>query len=233
MTGQNVLRGMGSGAIMGAFMGFGGGVVGAAGTSSSGLLNAGIIGTAGAAGGGTNAAVYGGNVARAAAFGAGFAIAGYAIGPTNYQFLGCVKTANCGWAGPVSGTFHYLANSALRGAAFGAVEAGVRGKNILDGAAAGAEAWTIAAGFNMVIGHAVGLAATGRLPDYDAKNGVFIYDNADKWFARFTGLDRSAVTLGNVISAGPDVLGLSNPAMPLTTVGDHEVSHFNTQGALL
>jgi hypothetical protein len=74
---------------------------------------------------------------------------------------------------------------------------------------------------NMAVGHGLGLASNGAGPtSIDRASGVVKYENAS-----WNSFQGGAITFGNVIVAGPGVLGLANPRMANTTIGNHEVSH--------
>jgi RHS repeat-associated protein len=225
LTGRDVLKGAAMGAISGAFLGFASGVVTNAGISSTGPVNAAIIGGSGAASGAVNAAVFGGNVPQGAAVGAAFALVGSAAPVPNFQIFGCARISCDNWVAPVAGSVNRVLNSALTGGAIGAAYATMTGENILEGAIGGAKAWSIGAGVNIMAGHAMGFLATAATPSYDEKNDVFVYDKGLTPVGRVFPTDEAAVTIGNVITAGPGVLAGGNRAMPGTTIMDHELAH--------
>jgi RHS repeat-associated protein len=198
--------------------GYGCGMVSAstvAGWEMASAVGGGMI--AGAAGGGTAALLSGGNVGQGALSGAAFGFAAGAIGVPSFHPFGDGAMGSIG---------NSVFNSGLTGGALGATYAGVTGGDIGQGAARGAALWAAGAAGNMLVGHTVGLIASGgELPVLS--NGAFVYD---------TPFFDSAITFGNVVIGGSDVL--SGPVWQGSflnrsyTVYDHELGHM-PQGTLL
>ena len=121
-------------------------------------------------------------------------------------------------------------NSSLTGAGLGTAYAGMTGGDIGQGAARGALGWAAGEGANMLIGHSVGLIASGgKKPVY--VNGSFIYDaNTSGW-----------ITFSNVITGPTSDIHrtLSNTANPAIqdpfgrSYFQHEQGHTHPQATLL
>jgi RHS repeat-associated protein len=226
-THHNVAQGVAMGAVTGAFMGMGS----AAAQGLTGVARASVLAGYGAAAGATNAKLFGGSVAASALTGAASAFLGSAVlGSPGLQLIGCQADAN---ACPITGLINPIINASLAGAGIGAIQAASTGGDIGDGALQGAEVWGLGAAAHDLLGHVIGVAATGHLPLYDEKNGVFIYNDASTAFARATPIFGSAVTIGNSIIAGPHALEEFTISNPSVRNAAHELSHYENQAALL
>jgi RHS repeat-associated protein len=198
----DILKGVGIGALAGAFFAAGqayiGGALGAA--------------TAGAANAATDTAIFGGQASDIlkATF------QGFVIGGFGYALMGQQITI-FGNGNGLAGTTDYLINCGVRGAFAGAAFGTLTGKDLGDSAKSGALAWIVGGAFNSALGHAWGFVNTGSAPSWE--NGYWKYEGAgNQW----------PITLGNVVSGDKDWLArmaARGSLSPLGSVEQHEQGH--------
>lgn len=100
--------------------------------------------------------------------GAVFGLASGTVGGEAFQFFQGAETS------AVVGIANQLANTAARGAAFGALHAAVTGGSVWDGLRQGAVNYALGEAFNMGVGHAVGFVGTGgKAPAWMWKQFVY------------------------------------------------------------
>jgi hypothetical protein len=171
-----------------------------------------------------SAIAYGGDISEGILIGALYGTASGAV-TGGLAFAGVPNLAPFG-SSEIGTIGNRLVNSAIVGGVAGAGYAAMHGDNILEGAALGAEYWTVGEAANMLIGHAYGfIASGGKGPKF--VDGAFVY---------YTNSD-SAITFGNVVTGGksflyetvringqPDPLGRTNL--------QHEISHIYQDGLL-
>jgi RHS repeat-associated protein len=219
VSGDNVLRGMATGAITGFALGMGDVGVAAAGLKGTAAA-VGIYAASGAAAGATNAAIYNGNPAVGAATGAVFAAIGSQLPPY-------IKLFDDGWPKGIQLAANRVLTAGVYGAGESAALAGMTGENIVDRGLNGAKWGAIGGGINLGVGMAVGFAASrGHGPtSIDRDKGTMYFENAVRWFRK-----GDAISIGGVVTARASTLDL---AMGANTIRDHEDSHAGSQSAVL
>jgi RHS repeat-associated protein len=184
---DNILKGMAIGAIGGAF------VAGAGAIGGGFYAQLGLQAAAGAGAGATNAVIWGSSPGDAALYGAAFGAAGYAI--SGLTLLHSSSTDE--W---LAGNAKYLVNGSVHGALINGAYGAFTGENVLNSLSTGALQGVEGAGFNMGVGHTLGLVAWaygGAAPVW--KDGAWFYkSNPDT--PGLLGELLSGVTVGNVIT---------------------------------
>lgn len=222
VTGGDILQGVVLGAISGAFFGAANGIISGGAyfdVCGGGMYNtftageqAAIYAAAGTGAGATNAAIAGANIGQGALIG-GIAGGLGSFGSPNINLFGDSAAGSIG---------NRLFNSAVTGAVFGGAYAGVTGGNIGQGAAYGAMGWAAGEAANMLIGHGLGYAMSGKGPS-KFEDGVFYYHVANK----------GPFTVGGVIIGDEDWLSRPNLVSqaddPWHSVDAHERSHIRIQ----
>jgi hypothetical protein len=187
-----------------------------AGASMTADILGGILG--GASAGAAMAAYNKSDVGRGALSGGVFGAASL-VGIPNFQPFG---------KGKLGSIFNRFSNTGVTGASLGALQQGVIGGDILEGAKRGGLSWMTGEGFNMAVGHTIGFIASGlKAPDF--KDGAFFYD-AGNW--------DGFITFSNVVTGPYDAFnkpflnmdGIVDPQG--RTFKDHEFGHM-PQGTLL
>lgn len=156
-------------------------------------VGCGFVGSALAhsAAGAASSAALGQDPGRGAMYGAAMGAALSVVPNPGFQPFGNSST---NWAAKYA---NQVVNDSLRGAAFGATAAGIQGRDIGQGAWAGALVSAGGRQFNNLLGHGVGLAASGfRTPTYS--DGAFAYPCS--WCG-------GAITFGNVITMNTNIHG--------------------------
>jgi RHS repeat-associated protein len=165
----------------------------------------------GAAGGATASMLNGGDVGQSALTGGIIGGLG-SLGLPNFAPFGDSAAGSIG---------NRLVNTSLTGAGFGAAYAGLTGGDIGHGAASGALGWAAGEAGNMLIGHGLGLAMSGKGPKY--KNGAFYY------YPKGQG----PFTVGGVIIGDKGMLAMSYYINGQQySVDQHERAHFPQDVAL-
>jgi len=218
VTGHNVLEGLAIGAVSGAALGSGNAFIEAYGIKSGAGMAA-VYGATGAGSGALNAGVHHGNIAAGA-------IAGGALGVLGSTTPTYLPILDDGWPAAAQVSANRILTASASGAVLGGAEAAMSGGNIGEGARRGAEAGAMGGTFNLAVGLGVGFYSSGwRGPtSIDRRAGAIYFENALPGTKAYPG-----VSIGGIITAGPDQLGGAAYRAPGFTVRDHELAHAGLQ----